>query len=68
MDAVASLLEVARIYSLLHGQVKFAVVLVVFVVAVAVQLRSMIVQCLYRRLVLAVVEVIPQHLAVLVHH
>ena len=38
LDVVGSLLEVARIYSLLHGQVKFAVVLVVFVVVVAVQL------------------------------
>ena len=65
---MASLLEVARIYSLLHGQVNFVVVLVVFVVVVAVQLRSMIVQCLHRRLVLAVVEVISQQLAVLVHH
>ena len=34
MDEVASLLEAARIYSFLHGQVKFVVVLVVFVVAV----------------------------------
>ena len=46
MDALASLLEVAKIYSLLHGQVKLAVVLVIFVVAVAVQLQSTIVQCL----------------------
>ena len=59
---MASLLEVARIYSLLLGQVKFAVVLVLFVGAraIAVQLRSM--------MVLAVVEVIRQHLAALVLH
>ena len=54
LDVMASPLEVVRIYSPVRCYVKYAVALVVFV-AVAVQLRSMMLHCCCLRLVLVVV-------------
>ena len=57
LDAMASHLEIVRKYSPVRCYVKYTVMLVVFV-AVAVQLRSMMLQCCLRLVLVVVVEMV----------